>query len=102
LHLDEAIEVARGEPYERTLHRRLADGGAAQLVEGPHFRLDRIEGAPDAATMSRYGSEPLLVIPLDAAVRVCGDEVAPGQCGLAETLDDVEFAQGLSLLAQPV
>jgi mannose-6-phosphate isomerase len=101
LHLDEGMAVARGEPYDRSLHRKLAERGAAQLVDGPYFRLDRVAGPPDGATAGRYGDEALLVIPLDAAVTISGSEVAPGECGLADGLGAVEFAQGgLSLITQ--
>jgi len=102
LHLDRGIEVARGEPIDPALHRKVPDHGALTLVDGPWFRLDRVEGAPEAATAARYGDQALLVIPLDAPVTVGTAEIAPGGCGLADSLDQVLFsAAGLCLLAQP-
>jgi mannose-6-phosphate isomerase len=102
LHLDEGMEVARGEPYDMALYRRLAGTGEAGLVDGPYFRLDRVAGAPAGGTVARYGDGALLVIPLDAPVTIDGSEVAPGQCGLANALGAVEFApDGMSLIAQP-
>ena len=101
LHLDEAIAVASGTPHDPALRRRLPDTGPAALVDGPYFTLDRVAGAPDAATAARYAGR-LLVIPLDMAVKVAGDDVAPGQCALAEHLDQVDFsASGQCLIAAP-
>jgi mannose-6-phosphate isomerase len=103
LHLDEGAAVARGEPYPAELHRHLPERGSVRLVDGPWFRLDRIDGAPDAASVARYGEAPLLVIPLAGAVAIGDGEVAPGGCGLAARIGEVGFADGgLSLIAQPL
>lgn len=102
LHLDQAVAVARGGPHEPGLRRHLPARGAVRLVDGPHFRLDRLDGAPDAATRARYGGEPLLVIPVDAPVTLADEQIGPGGCGLADRLDGVGFAGGRVLLAQPV
>ncbi len=102
LHLDEGMAVAKGEPYPPSLHYRLEEASNAQLVDGPYFRLDRVAGRPDVATRAHYATGPLLVLPLGGELRVAGETVAPGQCGLAESIDAVDFAaEGLSLLAQP-
>lgn len=103
LHLDEGMAVARGEVYPAALHYRLEARGNAQLVDGPYFRLDRVAGRPDVARRTHYGIGPLLVIPLEGEVRIAGELVAPGQCGLAPGIDAVEFAaDGLSLITQPI
>ena len=100
LHLDAGIAVARGEPYPADLHQRVPHSGAAVLVDGPHFRLDRLDGAPDSATAARY-TGPLLVIPLDDDLLVSGEAVQPGQCALALSLDDVVFGpEAMALIAQ--
>lgn len=102
LHLDEGVAVAKGEPYPASLHYRLGEGGNASLVDGPYFRLDRVAGGPDVARRTHYGIGPLLVIPLDGQVQIAGEMIAPGQCGLADSIDAVEFAaDGLSLITQP-
>jgi mannose-6-phosphate isomerase len=103
LHLDEGMAVAKGEVFPPSLHYRLAERGNAQLVDGPYFRLDRIEGHPEVATQAHYAIGPLLVLPLEGEVLVGGEVIAPGGCALAERLDEIEFAPGgLSLITQPI
>lgn len=102
LHVEEGAAVALRGPYPVHNHRQLAARGPARLVDGPYFRFDRLDGAPDAATIARY-TRALLVVPLDCTVTVSGVPVAPGQCALAESLEAIAFpASGLSLIAQPV
>lgn len=102
LHLDEGLAVARTGPHPATLRRRLPPGGSMTLAQGPSFRLDRIEGQPDAATLARYAGGLFHVIPLRDCVRVCDEQAAPGQCAIASAPGDILFAeQGLCLLAQP-
>jgi mannose-6-phosphate isomerase len=102
LHLEQAIAVARGEPHDPVLRRPLPERGAVQLVDGPHFRLDRIEGSPEAATAERYPGR-LLVIPLTGVAQVAGEQVEPGQCAMAQGLPDVDFAaDGQFLIAAPL
>lgn len=102
LHVDEGAAVALRGPYSPQHQQRLAATGAVQLVDGPHFRLDRLDGPPDAATAARYAG-PFLLVPLDCTLTVGGEAVAPGQCALAADLAAIAFAaSGLSLIAQPV
>lgn len=99
LHLDAGIAVARGERYDPGLACQVAEEGAAGLVEGPHFRLDRVDGAPDPEVLRRYAG-PLLVIPLDGTATIDGSAIRGGDCALADSLGEVSFA-GRSLIAQP-
>ena len=99
LHLDEGITVAQGTPHDPANRRHVAERGEVGLVEGPHFRLDRLDGAPSAVTAARYAG-PLLVLPLDTPLEVAGERTEPGQCALAQSLDQVQFT-GRSLIAQP-
>lgn len=102
LHLEESIAVAKGQPHDASLRRHVPDSGEVSLVDGPYFRLDRIDGNPGDATAARYAEAPLLVIPRSDAVVVDGGIVAPGQCALADSIDDIEFAPGgTCLVAQP-
>jgi mannose-6-phosphate isomerase len=99
LHLEQGVAIARGEPYDRALHRTLPERGAVTLVDGPHFRLDRLDGSPSAKTAERYAG-PLLVIVLEDAVGVGGEAMAPGECALASTIAAVTVS-GRCLIAQP-
>jgi mannose-6-phosphate isomerase len=99
LHLEAGIAVARGEPYDRALHRALPEHGAVTLVEGPHFRLDRLDGPPAPALAARYAG-PLLVIALDDAVVVGSETVAPGGCAVAPSVNAITVS-GRCLIAQP-
>ena len=101
LHLDQGMRVAAGERYPAMLHRHVPHQGSVSLVDGPHFRLDRIDGAPDAATSARYQG-PVLVLPLDAPLAIHGEMVAPGECALAPTIAAVQFGAGLALVTHPL
>lgn len=99
LHLDAGIAVANGLPYPRLLHCAVPQQGAMSLVDGPHFRLDRLDGAPVAETVARYVG-PLLVIPLDGEAEIDCQLVRAGECALATQIGDVSFS-GRCLIAQP-
>lgn len=102
LHLDEGMAVARGAPHDAVHRRHVPDHGNVTLSDGPWFRFDRIDGAPDAATRSRYGQAPLLVIPRSVGVSVNGEPVAPGQCALAASIAALTLTPGAqTLIAQP-
>ena len=102
LHLEEGMAVAKGEPYDMRRHRVLPEAGDVALVDGPFFRLDRLDGLPDKATAERYHG-CLLVIPRQGTACVEDEPVEPGQCALAASLDDIVFdPQGSCLIAQPV
>lgn len=101
LHLEEGMAVARGEPYDMSRHQVLPDTGNVPLVDGPFFRLDRINGLPDKATAERYRGA-LLVLPRRGTATVGGEPVEAGECALARSLDEVVFDRdGSCLIAQP-
>jgi mannose-6-phosphate isomerase len=101
LHLDAGLAVAKGEAHPIGLRRKLAERSAEVLVEGPLFRLDRIEGEPAAAVTARYDGKPLLAIPLNGLVSVAGKVVAPGECALVRNIADLAVPHGtLCLIAQ--
>lgn len=101
LHLEEGIAVAKGEEHPPGLRRRVSATGSACLVDGPYFRLDRLDGPPGADVLGRFGSGLVLVIPFAGKARIAGETVAPGQCGVAPSLKSVEI-EGTVLIAQPV
>jgi len=100
LHLDRAIDVAQRGPYPPAMRQRVSDASQC-LVDGPHFRLDRIIGAPDAATRAAYEGA-LLLLPLEGELRMGGAALAAGTCAYAPSIDEVDFAAaGTTLLARP-
>ncbi len=102
LHLERALAVAEGVPYAAEHRRSVADGTV--LVDGPHFRLDRIEGAPDAATLAAYEGA-LLALPLagEIAAKDGSARAGAGECLVAEGLASLDFsAAGVTLLTRGV
>ena len=91
LHLERALAVAQGVPYGAEHRRSVADGPV--LVDGPHFRFERIEGAPDAATLYAH-AVPLLVLPLSGAVmaRDGSARAGAGECLVSEGLESLDFS----------
>jgi mannose-6-phosphate isomerase len=91
LHLDRALAVASGGVYMAEHKRSIADGQV--LVDGPHFRLDRVEGIPDAATLAAYDGA-LLVLPLagEVAARDGSARAGAGECLVADGLASLDFS----------
>ncbi|MFM7404764.1 MAG: class I mannose-6-phosphate isomerase [Erythrobacter sp.] len=91
LHLGRALAVATGAPHPAEHRRSLAAGPI--LVAGPHFRLDRIAGAPDAATLAAYPGA-LLVLPLagEVAAKDGSARAGTGECLVADDLASLDFS----------
>lgn len=103
LHLDEGMAVAVGDVHDERFRQRLPAEGSVALVDGPPFRLDRLDGSPDQIILDRYDAGPALVVPIDCMVTVAGHGVGPGQCAFAERLEAALFPKrGRCLIAQPV
>ena len=101
LHLERALAVAQGSPYPAKHRSSVAERGQV-LVDGAHFRLDRIEGVPDAATASSYPGA-LLALPLSGALatRDGKEKAAAGECLYAASLDALDFSEaGTTLLTR--
>ncbi len=91
LHLERALAVAEGVPYGAEHRRTIAEGSV--LVDGPHFRLDRVEGVPDAATLAAYPGA-LLALPLAGVVAVKDGSARAeaGECLVADSVDSLDFS----------
>ncbi len=101
LHLDDGIAVARGTPHPENLRGSIPENGHATLVDGPHFRLDLVDGIADDGLLYAY-ADKLLVVPLSGDVLVAGDIVRPGECAFAPGLSSVTFApDGKCLVTAP-
>jgi Phosphomannose isomerase len=82
LHLDDAVAVARAEPYSGELTRHVDETRDQLLVKGPHFTL--VQSHEDMLRDRRRW-----VLPLDGSVR-CGDDRAnAGECLLLEPGDQL-------------
>ncbi len=90
LHLDKGLTVAKGVPYDRGLRQDLSSSGSRQIIDGPYFSVERVEGVPDPAILSAYDG-PVLVLPSKGKV-VLGDvEILPGACGFASSARNLNF-----------
>lgn len=98
LHLDQAIAVADGEAHPAQLRRHVPVSGNVALVEGPHFRLDRLDGPPDPETRARYDEGPVLVLALDCTVPGENIVIEPGTCGVVQRLADLHLESGMRVL----
>ena len=102
LHLDEAVAVAKGEPHPADLRRRVAETGEVTLVEGPLFRLDRLDGAASPEVKARYEGA-FLVIPVSGSATIEGETVAAGQCALVGDWSSLSIGGDAKILiTQPV
>lgn len=102
LHLERAMAVAQGVPYPAEQKGCIASRGQV-LTDGACFRLDRVTGEPDAATVAAHGSG-VLVLPLEGEVRsrICETSAAAGECLYASALDQLDFTMAqVTLLAGP-
>lgn len=92
LHLDRALAVASAAPYAPAHHRTIRSSGQT-LVNGPHFRFDRVEGVPCRATIADFAA-PLLALPLAGQIAsACGQaRVSAGECVWAPALDRLDFS----------
>ncbi len=92
LHLDEALAVAKLEPYDTGLRKRLAAHGLQTLVDGPHFELHYVDGSVGGDVFSATG-RPALILPLEGSVSVGGEIVIPSQCALLNG-EELRFGDG--------
>jgi len=107
LHLERAMAVADCGPYGDGHKGTIAACGQT-LVDGKHFRMDRIEGSPDASVARQYQGG-LLALPLEGEIRLnqlsgkCDQiQAGPGECLFAPCLDAVDFTHArVTLLTRP-
>lgn len=92
LHLDEGVAVARGTPYPAQCRQAISENESVTLVEGPHFRFSHCASAPDAAMRARHRGA-VQVLPLEGEVSLAGEAIGAGECGLAASIDAVDFAR---------
>lgn len=102
LHLDDGLRVASAVPYPERLHRMIAAGETLRLVDGPLFRLDHVAGIPDPAWAGSLSPGPVLAIPRSGSVRIGGEVLTAGACGVASDAGAIAFEdESACLIAQP-
>ena len=94
LDLDKALAVAKRGRYPERLHRHVPDEPHVPLVDGPHFRLDRLSREIPGAVLEMYEGKPLLVVTLEGEMAVDGSTVPPGRCAVATDIAGVRLADG--------
>lgn len=100
LHLGRAMAVAQGAPYAAEYQGTVARRGQT-LVDGAHFRLDRMEGQPDEDIRAAYGAG-LLALPLSGRVSCESATAGVGACLYAPSIDALDFsAAEVTLLTRP-
>jgi mannose-6-phosphate isomerase len=92
LHLEDGVAVAKGEPYSPACYREVPEEASQTLVEGPHFRFSQCAGDPDRAMRERHAGA-VQVLPLYGKVGIAGETIEAGECGLAASIDAVDFSR---------
>lgn len=111
LHLERALAVASGAPFPDELKGSLKARGET-LIDGKHFRLDRIEGAPGPDTERAYPGA-LLALPLEGTLKSAagvkagegaGDVMAQeGDCLFASSIRALDFSNAkVTLLTRTI
>lgn len=90
LHLERGIAVADRGSYASSWRDRISDGTQA-LVNGPHFQLTRLVGAPGSSELAQF-AQPCLVLPLAGSVSLGGNEVPSGSCAFAQDISAFAFS----------
>lgn len=93
LHLEQGLAVARLTPHPRDCWSRLDPACSAILLAGPKFVVAHLSaGNPldDAAQLTG----PLLVLPLEPGVAVCGEDVPTGAAAECRGLADIMLSAG--------
>jgi mannose-6-phosphate isomerase len=91
LHLEEGLRVARGEPYPPSCRQSVPENASQMLVDGPHFRFSQSCGDPPGSLRARHRG-PVLALPLEGTVSIDGEIIGGGECGLARSIEEVDFA----------
>ena len=97
LHLDRGIAVAKGEPYPRTCRQKVTPEESITLVNGPFFRLSQCSGRPGPELCAIH-SGAVMALPLAGSVEIARQAVSAGECALATSLGEIDFAEAERVL----
>jgi mannose-6-phosphate isomerase len=95
LHLDEAIAVAKLEPYADPRATSVTLGPSLVLVDGPHFALAHAVGDSRADV---FGDRRRWVLPIDGPVTGAGDRAEPGECLLLLPGEPISAIAGRAII----
>ena len=98
LHLDDAVAVARAEPYPDALAKTVDAHASQQLEDGEHFRLAHVVATDAAKTFAEVRR---WVMPLEGKAIAAGAEAGPGECLLIEPGVKLEATGRLLIGAEP-
>lgn len=97
LHLDAALAVADRHAHDPKHRRAVPSTGDQQLVQGPHFRFDRLVGEGCTPELPDYEGS-LLVAPLNTGVTVEGEGIPAGSCALVQDKAALSIAKNTHAL----
>ena len=83
LHLEDAVSVARAEPYPNSLAQHVSADEQRTLVDGPHFVL--VQSDSDA-----FEDRQRWIIPFEGTVHCSGETAIPGDCLLLQPGERIE------------
>ncbi len=95
LHLEDAIEVAIGAPYDIAHYQRVDSASTLRLVNGPYFCLYNIGGEDIDTEDMPIGAE-WQVLPVAGQVTVEGQTVRPGECAVTKKLSEIVFSENIN------
>ncbi|MFN2258209.1 MAG: class I mannose-6-phosphate isomerase [Parasphingopyxis sp.] len=98
LHLDEAIGVATGEPWQAPSEARMQGTGRKILAEGRKFVLER--WGDTRCDLAPADGRPIWLIPLEGGGRIGEDLLEPGGVWIAEGSHPLDY-RGDLLVAYP-
>ena len=95
LHLDDALAVARRDPYPPELTTTVGEE-PAMLVDGPQFTL--VQGVAGTAPAGALANRLRWVIPLQGRVTSGDEEAGPGECLVVEPQAKLDFSNARVLI----
>lgn len=96
LHLDDAVAVARAEPFPQSAHALVDAQASHMLLDVEHFVLVQIVG--DDMTPLTAASGMMHIIPVNGAARLEDIDLHPGDCALAPAGTPIALQPGAQCL----
>ena len=94
LHLDEAVAVARPEPFTRSETPRPLGAGRTALCAGEKLRLERFRGPGEYAL-----PEAAWLAPLAGTAAVDGEDMKAGSVWMTDAAAKLELGHGADVVA---